>query len=353
MERRDVLTGDPLRLDGAARGAAALRRLDAASTRVAPLEDAARGLAALTRVRLTNLTSPARGDGALVDVLARLVPAAGAGDGALDAPAPRRLGVPVLLPSTARVQLVAHDQREAAGPGAGQSPANARPVRFRIPEPLASRRRMQAAGPETQHARALPQVAAVEAPAAPRGFEVAESARGLEWLAVRVPGGAESSETPLVDGAPEASPARRAPAVAAEPATATRALPVPDQAATVQHEFESGPETRRAVQPLPRTTGGDASHRRLGGGQGLDALVRAWQDTQQPPVSSEQAEPADEPVASASADRAQSRSGAATRTRTPESRASEREEETLVFGDALARVLVGELRRYGIEVDVG
>ena len=200
--------------------------------------------------------------------------------------------------------------------------------------------------------RALPQVAAAETPAAPHGFEVVESARGLEWLAVRVPGGAESSETPLVDGAPEASPARPAPAAAAEPATATRALPVPDQAAPVPHEFERTPETRRAVQPLPLTTRGDPSHRRLGGAQGLDALVRAWQDTQ-PPFSPEQVELPAEAVAPVSAERGSARTGAAARARPAEPRASEREEETLVFGDALARVLVGELRRYGIEVDAG
>ena len=352
MEQSAVLTGDALRFDGAARGGTALRRLDAASAWVAPLEDAARGLAALTRVRLTNLTSPTRGDGALVDVLARLMPSAGAGDGALDAPTPRRLSVPVSLSSTARVQRVAHDQQEIAASGAGRSAANARPVRFGIPEPLTSRRRMQVTASEAQHARALPRVAAVEAPAAPRGFELADEVRGLDWLAVRVPGGAESSETPLVDGAPAVSPARPALTAAAEPATATRGLPVPDQAAPVPHEFERAPETQRAVQPLPRTTGGDASHRRLGGAQGLDALVRAWQDTQ-PPPSPEQAEPPDGLLAPVSGDRGSARTGAAARQRSADTRASEREEETLVFGDALARVLVGELRRYGIEVDAG
>ena len=353
MEQRGVLTGDPLRFDGAAHGAAALRRLDATSARVAPLEDAARGLAALTRVRLTNLTSPTRGDGALVDVLARLVPSAGAGDGALDAPTPRRLGVPVSLSSTARVQRVAHDQRETAAPGAGRSAANARPVRFGIPEPLASRRRTQVTAREAQHTRALPRVAAVEAPAAPRGFELADEVRGLDWFAVRVPGGAESSETPLVDGAPEVSPARPTLAGAAEPATATRGLPVPDLTVPVPHEFERAPETRRVVQQLlPRTTGDDTSHRRLGGAQGLDALVRAWQDTQ-PPPSPEQVEPAAEPVAPVSAGRGSARTGAGARMRPAETRAAEREEETLVFGDSLARVLVGELRRYGIEVDAG
>jgi hypothetical protein len=35
----------------------------------------------------------------------------------------------------------------------------------------------------------------------------------------------------------------------------------------------------------------------------------------------------------------------------PRDRTSERQDETLAFGDNLGRLLVAELRRYGIEVD--
>jgi hypothetical protein len=353
MEQRDLLTADPLRFDGAARGAAALRRLEAASVRIAPLEDAGHGLEALTRVRLADLTSPGRGDGALADVLARLASATGADDGAIDAPAPRRLGMPMSRAGHVRVAPVAPGSPGRRAAHGARPAANGRPLPFAAPEPLASRRRTQAIVPEQQRGPALALPDAVEAPDAPNGFEVAGAVRGLEWLAVRVPGGAESSETPLVDGATEVSPVRHTLAASAEPGAAVLAHPVPDFPAPVPHEVERPLETRSSGQPLPRTSDRDAPRRRVGGTRGLDALVRAWQDTQ-PPPSPEQVELFAEPVASVAANRSGSaRTGTASGTRAPVSQASEREEETLVFGDALARVLVGELRRYGIEVDAG
>ena len=353
MEQRDLLTADPLRFDGAARGAAALRRLEAASVRIAPLEDAGCGLAALTRVRLADLTSPGRGDGALAHVLARLASATGADDGVIDAPAPRRPGMPISRARHVRVAPVAPESPERRDGHGARPAANGRPLPFARPEPLASRRTTQATVPERQRGPALTLLDAVEAPDAPNGFEVADAARGLEWLAVRVPGGAESSETPLVDGATEVSPVRHTLAGSAEPGAPVLALPVPDFPASVPHEVERPLETRSSAQTLPRTSDRDAPRRRAGDTRGLDALVRAWQDTQ-PPSSPEQVELFAEAVASDAANRFGSApTGTASRTRAAESRASEHEEGTLAFGDALARVLVGELRRYGIEVDAG
>jgi hypothetical protein len=304
-------------------------------------------------VRLADLTSPERGDGALAAVLAHLASAAGADDGAIAAPAPRRLGVPVSLARHVREASVAPELPEGRARRGASPAANGRPVPFALPEPLASRRRTQATVPAPQRGPAFVPLSAVDAPDAPNGFEVADAVHGLEWLAVRVPGGAESSETPLVDDAAEVSPVRHALAASAAPGAASRALPGPDFPAPVPYELERSPETRSSVQPLPRTSGGDAPRRRGGDMRGLDTLVRAWQD-KQPTPSPEQVEISAEPVALVAENRSgPGGTGTASRVRAPESPASEREEETLVFGDALARVLVGELRRYGIEVDAG
>ena len=303
-----------------------------------------------------DLTSPERGDDALAAVLARLASAAGADDGVIVAPPPRRLGVPVSLTRPVRETPVVRRLPERRAGGGAPPAANGRLVPFALPEPQASRRRTPATFPEPQRGPVSTPLHAVEAPDAPNGFEVADAVRGLEWLAVRVPGGAESSETPLVDGATEVSPVRHALAAsaapgAASPGVAARALPVPDFPAPVSHEVERSPETQSSVQPLLRRSGVDAPRRRAGDIRGLDALVRAWQDTQ-PPPSPEQVELSAEPIASVVATRSgPAPTATASHMRAPESRATEREEETLVFGDALARVLVGELRRYGIEVD--
>ena len=354
MERREALTGDLLGFGGAARGSAALRRLDAASARIASLEDAGSGLAALTRVRLADLTSPERGDGALAAVLARLASAAGADDGAIAAPAPRRLGVPVSLARHVREASVAPELPEGRARRGASPAANGRPVPFALPEPLASRRRTQATVPEPQRGPAFVPLSAVEAPDAPNGFEVADAVHGLEWLAVRVPGGAESSETPLVDDATEVSPVRHALAASAAPgaavARASRSgLP---GAGAVRARTLTGDAELRAAAPADvgwRRTA--SSRRRHAGTRRARARVAGHAAS-----------------AVAGAGRAFRRTGrallprigsgpggtgTASRVRAPESPASEREEETLVFGDALARVLVGELRRYGIEVDAG
>jgi hypothetical protein len=114
------------------------------------------------------------------------------------------------------------------------------------------------------------------------------------------------------------------------PAAELERVPEPGEARTWPAPTTSEPRA------LPHT----ADH-------GLEALVRAWQDT-----GKAQPEHATNVVPFETGDTATSTSTPTTRTRTRD-RSSEREDETLAFGDALGRVLVAELRRYGIEVDAG
>jgi hypothetical protein len=164
-----------------------------------------------------------------------------------------------------------------------------------------------------------------------------------------VPGGTEPAETRVVDDAPDAaSPSRWADG--RDRAPRPRALPAPaEPVGTIPAvELERAPEPGEArTWPAPTTSEPRALPRAAD--HGLEALVRAWQDTgkAQPERPRET-----NVVPFETGETATSTSTPTRRTRTRD-RSSEREDETLAFGDALGRVLVGELRRYGIEVDAG
>jgi hypothetical protein len=328
----------------------AVRRLDAAAAELRPLRVAERGLAALTRVRLDGLTSPGRGDEALAAVLARHAPA-GAAEADVGSRPPRRLVAPPF----------------AAGPGRALAPAaTVPPPRAVVPRSAGatvvadgrSRRVSPPSGPartidaaasrETRRRRTL-DAGGSDGPAPPRGFDAVAAVAGLEWIAPRVPGGAEPGETTLVEGAPEAaSPSRwaGAPAPSPQPRVLTAPTAPTGAALTAEVERVTEPIARRSW-PVPQPTKPHGLPR--AGGEELEALVRAWQENGSAQAERVEGVPVVIPV----------EGGTATSTPSGRSRArarpagSQPEDETLAFSDALGRVLVAELRRYGIEVDAG
>jgi hypothetical protein len=124
-------------------------------------------------------------------------------------------------------------------------------------------------------------------------------------------------------------------------------------ASSTLHEVERAVETRRPAVPVA-----PASQRVVlpTGAPGLEALVRAWEGAEHRPAEHTPPEPIELPAqptpGSANGSSARIRTISTSRER-PEALASEREDEMLAFGDTLGRILVAELRRYGIEVDAG
>jgi hypothetical protein len=325
----------------------AIRRLDAASAELEPVAVAERGLAALTRVRLAGLTSPGRGDEALAAVLARGAPAGG-GEAENEGRRPmRRLAEPTAVAAPAHAFPTATIRQRGFTVAAPTGDAADGAREWPAPNPSGSPR-WPAAAAAAEVRRRPPAEADAEAPTPPRALDSAVGVTGLEWVAPRVPGGTESAETRVVDGAPDAaSPSRWADG--RDRAPCPRALPAPaEPVGTIPAiELEGAPEPGEAqTWPAPTTS----EPRALPRDHGLEALVRAWQDTGR--AQTERLERATNVVPFETGDTATSTSTPTTRTRTRD-RSSEREDETLAFGDALGRVLVAELRRYGIEVDAG
>ncbi len=352
MERVGLLTGDPLRLGGAGLAARALRRLDAASSRIGPLEHAGRGLAPLRRARLTELTSPTSGDEALAAALARCAAAA-----AVDAE-----------PATHTRRHLARPPAVAArfGGGGPTSPGPREPIsgRFdRLHQPVAGSVRLaepasSAVGGRRRHVPLRParrrslerRVVEPFAPAPPPGFEQAEGALGLEWLVIRLPGGPEASETPLVEGSPEPGGSTLASRVATS-SPAVRVMRAPQEQTQLGSSLGAVERALETPPPAPPIAAPAQSVLLPTGARGLGALVRAWQDTGQVPAEPSElpAPPVPAPTNGSSDPGQRSR----TSRERPEARASAREDELAAFGDALGRTLVAELRRYGIEVDEG
>jgi hypothetical protein len=234
--------------------------------------------------------------------------------------------------------------RTAVAPAAATATGvNLRPA---PPAPVAVRRLGAAAAGERR--RRTFEAFGAAAPIPSRSFGAEADVTGLEWVAPRVPGGAGPAETPVVAGVPDAaSPSRWA--GAPDRATQGRGVPAAaEPARTIPSvEIERVPDGEDArAWPTPATT---ESRLRSGtNGHGLEALVRSWREpaTTQP----EHAAPSVFPVETG--DTATSTSMQTPRPRPRlRDRTSEREDETLAFGDALGRLLVAELRRYGIEVD--
>jgi hypothetical protein len=323
----------------------AVRRLDAAAAELEPLGVAERGLAALTRVRLGRLTAPGSGDEALAAALDR-----GAQPGVVEAevepPSLRRLAAPPVVAEPGRAlpaAAVPQRGRTAVAPTAATAAgANLRPA---PPAPVAVRRLGAGAAGETRR-RTFDAFGADAPIPPPRSIGADAGVTGLEWVAPRVPGGAGPAETPVVDGVPDAaSPSRWA--GAPDRTTQGRGVPAPAEPArtipSVESERLPDAEDARAW-PAPATT---ESRPRSGANRhGLEALVRSWRE----PATTEPEHAAPSVFPAETGDTATSTSMPTPRPRPPD-RTSEREDETLAFGDALGRLLVAELRRYGIEVD--
>ena len=326
----------------------AARRLDAAAAELEPLGVAERGLAVLTRARLGGLIAPGRGDEALATALARGTHAGGGGTEVEPRPLRRLAALPVFAGPRRALPAAEVPQRGRTAVVVTAAVADGARMRPGPPAPVVVRRFGAPAAPGEMRRRTFGAPGA-EAPVPPRSFGAAMGAAGLEWAAPRVLGGTEAAETPLVDGVPDAaSPSQWAapPGAAAQP----RQLPVPAEPARAipTVEIELVPEAHDVRSRHMPATVVPRSLPEVDG-YGLGALVRAWQDPASTPKHAEHA-PNLLPVENA--DTATSTSTPTPRTR-PRDRAAEREDETLAFGDALGRVLVAELRRYGIEVDAG
>jgi hypothetical protein len=353
VERYDLLTGDRLRFGDGVAPARALRRLNAAAARIGRLDGAQRGLATLTRARLAALTAPTRGDEALAAALARYSSTATA-EVELEPPARKRLVAPPArtgigrgepMPPARRVPssvVFARSQKPAVRGRSSARAAKTRAALIRTGEPGALPFGRQLGGPSAD----LPLAAASA------GFEAVERVRGLEWLAARVPGGAEASESTLVTGMPAVQSSTSASKASVEATTAS-AMPSPAPALSAKARSLAGPVDveqvpEPSVSPLPPVlflpAGGHS------GARGLEALVRAWADAEHSSPTS----PTTEVSTHAASAGGETVSPEATH-RGPPPRSSHAllpEHEALAFGDALGRVLVAELRRYGIEVDV-
>jgi hypothetical protein len=359
VERFAPLIRDPLRLDGAALPARALRRLENAAARTGPLRGGGNGLAALTRVRLDALTRASTGDEALAAALARAAsaPAGAAAEPRAADPGLRRIGAD---PLPRRIGAVAP---ELLRPARQASRRHERVTPSREPSGsalAALMRNAEAPVPDVVQPRTVTRSMARSAPSRPAGDHPSASpqalknvsdARGLEWLADRVAGGREASETPVIDGFPDVKPA--SPALVSRTRTPAPADPEPRrQAATGAAVAHDAPVTR----PVARPRG--ALGPRGGGAGGLEALVQAWRGSEESSVQTAGlAVPPGigSPLATAkggfSAAEPVPAARPAGRGRLEDLHA--RDQDVTVIADSLGRLLVDELRRYGIEVDEG
>src|SRR5439155_19024964 len=130
---------------------------------------------------------------------------------------------------------------------------------------------------------------------------------------------------------------------------AGRAPVLPHEPAPVSSMADDGGHVRETRPLVPAVETGASRSVPAAGARELEALVRAWNDGGQG-----QQEPLGVPQSGvpAAGDPAPPRATGASPAR-PTPPVPGREAEPLAFGDALGRVLVAELRRYGIEVDEG
>lgn len=346
MGRSGSLTADPLRFAGAGAAGLAVRRLDRDAAGAVPLRFADRALAPLTCMRLETLRDPARGDEALVAALARYGEEAAveSAHGELRAPA-----------APMRVERPAPQGRVAPpAPAARRFEQVTRAPGLPAGAPVEARRGKRASTVSD----------AVTAPAASRAAETPRLVRhvqGLEWLADRVPGGRESIDRPFTLAAPlmHATPAeehRRPRGVTPGPgegrgAGSQPSPPVVSQSGLVPAPAP-GPEPQRALAPAEGRP--DGARDAVDGEHGLAALVRAWNEPSRPGPAVEAAAPAlpsvpvhPELVATDVPEPVVRRRRVAELPLQP----ARAPEELLGLGDELGRVLVAELRRYGIEID--
>jgi hypothetical protein len=337
--------------------ALAMHRLERHASVVAPLRSADRSLATLTCRRLEALRVVERGDAVLAAALARY----------------DQRGTAEALPERRTARLarsgIAELERTPARAGGSFAPPAARPA-SREQQRAADRR---AKGDDRRGRRRKPATAAVGAATRRRRTTkpIPPQVQGLEWLVGSAPGGREAALSTL-DLSPPAGVSDDPGAMAAT-ANGSRLPLVP------RHGGDGAPPMRTAVdgdgsrapfaparpeRSVIATPASDApvdapATRPAGTGPGagqLSALVRAWDgpapvdepDSRSalPAIAPDPAEspgPHDEPSGSGPpAARARDGAGVAA----PTAR-----DELLDLGDQLGRLLVSELRRYGIEVE--
>ena len=350
MGRVGSLTCDPLRLAGPATVGVAMRQLQRAASHVSPLGAADESVALLTCARLEALLGPPRGDHALAAALDRLGEAvdeaATSRPGMRRTPADRRAAPPAIPTTSQRVRPM---------PDTGH---NAR-LRSPLRRDGAARRHLRAVGSLDQEA---PTPRSTGSPPSPRDV------RGLEWLVRDAPvlRDAAAGTLDLAATAVRAEvlgaatvPTSRPTLTPDEPVTGVRALSLPAQIEQAQRpDLPSQPRAVSAVRPSDApiihsgTPAGDA-------GSALESLVRAW--------SAEQ--PAQHRTAALSVLESEEVAGSPEAgtfvvdghdAPAPDSLRSGRsgaprgeqvlDDDLLGLRDEVGRMLVAELRRYGIEV---
>jgi hypothetical protein len=345
-----VLTGEPLAFAPAARVGAALDRLERDAGMAFPLRHAEWAAAALTRERFLLLLEPPRGDQALAVALARCVRRDGEENVAAMRPVPGARSRTLRSERDALVRASGSESQRGTAGRVLPAPAPAALVRGRagdarperVVEPAAAVRRQEV----SEH----------EPVAAPRGFEHVAAMRGLESFAERMPGGTYAVRAPLpsietaaaVSPAPTSVPRERTVSSPIEPGPLVRP-PRPPAAAEAVLEPPFGPRLAHASA--------HADARALDRESGLAALVRAWVDSDTAPtgaaIPAAGDSPGSDPIAGTSASERGAPVAAATRSPIANPRPAARLHEDELTGDTLGRVLVSELRRYGIEVEVG
>lgn len=346
MGRAAGLTGDPLRLAAPLTVTRAVQRLDRAASTAWPLGAADQGLASLTCSRFEGLLDPPRGDDALAAVLARY------GGNAEEAVASAPRAVHERLDRAARVSLPL-TPRPAPRRARAERPVAASPHR-RVEHAAA----LDAALPSRSNPPA-----GGRGPSAAAGRSTVAEARGLEWLA-----GAESPIREAAHAAfvlergaerlqsPQLATAGTSPTMIDNQPARVRPLSLSANAESASRRGHPSPLTAAEAPPRPVAPATPSvPEAAISAGTGLESLVRAWSATHPEAVAAEANAEVPEalvaPVVFEELPGVDGADGDAASAKRSVSRLDPaNEEELFELRDEVGRMLVAELRRYGIEV---
>jgi hypothetical protein len=342
------LTGDPLRLAGPASAGLAMRELQRAASRTWPLREAGDSVASLTCGRLEALLRPPRGDDVLAAALDRV------GDGAVEEVAASRSGAP---------HTIGARRAAPAPPAAGSQNLRPRPADVARSSPLRERARPEVASHRRVRSVGSPHD---EAPAArPRGVRSSpRDVRGLEWLVRDAAVLQEAAAAPIELAAPVArvgsagvttAPTSRPGSVPNDQPAGGRSVSAPTPSGQAPpRDHLSPPGAQKVVAPPSVAPISRSAAPAVGAESALESLVRAWRvedaaepDAAQPTVSDittadTQPSVVDDVPSGGIGPRA---------ARAPDVHTQPaRDDELLGLRDEVGRMLVAELRRYGIEV---
>jgi hypothetical protein len=341
--RPATLTGDPLRLAAPVTVPRAVQRLEREASTAWPLGAADRGLAALTCARFDALLAPPRGDDALAAALARY---------GADSDTPVTLA-PLALRD--RLERIPRGLSPVAST-ATRSPLHVPRPKTRPVEPQVDPSSGRGGG------RAVATSAAASTPRSETGGSPAAQALGLEWFTAASPRVREAAHARLdvEPGAARPSSTQQATAgppraSGGNPSAGGRPPSSPSIAEAVPRLRDPSTPTASDSPLRPvETARHSAKEPAVVAGSGLESLVRAWNVTQPEDLSPEAdlAEPeavasvafGERPVEDAARNAPQPGQPSVARL-DPVS-----EEELLDLRDEVGRMLVAELRRYGIEV---